>query len=308
MEPTADNAFLVYHDGLMLAHRARAGDRDYDADLLTGMLTVIQDFVTHSMKSLGDMEVKNINFGDKQLSIERGSRVYLAVLYDGDYSKELSGTMQGVVGSIEKAHWNVLDDWNGDFHDVSGLDAYLGPLFGETANDSLAAGGQNEPYMLGGEMIRQGTNLIVTTDEEVEYHIFRHLTMDRPGLCVSRRAPGDIAKVLNPAKVRHIRLSEEGGLDIVDPKEMNKDLLRLMLKFVQYNDQAVMLLDDLEFLIEVNGLEKVRSFFMVLGTLSPLRKKGVTLLSTIDPGHLGGAELIKLRTVFDKVHEYYING
>lgn len=123
------DVFLVYENGCFIAHHTRRLKPDYDHHIMTSMLTMIQSFVKDSFRDESDWGLRNISFGESQIVIERGKNVFLAAVYKGDYQKEFSEKMKGVIKDVEQEYGEVLDEWNGDLDLLRGIKDFLAPLF-----------------------------------------------------------------------------------------------------------------------------------------------------------------------------------
>src|SRR3989441_4036232 len=78
-----EEVFLRYRDGVLIYHLSRRLFQDKDEDVLGGMLTAIQEFVRDAFVYGEHRELHHLDFGQYRILIERGKRVYLAVVYAG---------------------------------------------------------------------------------------------------------------------------------------------------------------------------------------------------------------------------------
>jgi len=111
--PIVEEAFMVYDDGCLIAHVSKQERKEIDDDVLTGMLTAVQEFVKDSFKENDKWTLRKLEFGQKNILIERGMRIYIAVIYRGEASKELTDKMAEVVSRMEKEHSAELSNWDG---------------------------------------------------------------------------------------------------------------------------------------------------------------------------------------------------
>ncbi len=114
-----EEVFLVYRDGVLIYHLSRSLSQDKDEDVLSGMLTAIQEFVRDAFVYGEHRELHQLDFGDYRIMIERGDRVYLAVVYAGK-STVVRKRVRSVLDHIETAYRGVLEDWDGDMEKVAG--------------------------------------------------------------------------------------------------------------------------------------------------------------------------------------------
>jgi hypothetical protein len=137
--PSISDVFFIYRDGRLISHRSAgsAMRQELDTDLVSSMLTAVQQFVSDSLSEGGAADgVKKLEFGEKEIYIERGTSTYLAVIYTGDMNRKLNSRMRELVEKIEAAH-PELADWNGN---TAGLES-VGGLLGELAMEWQARGG-----------------------------------------------------------------------------------------------------------------------------------------------------------------------
>lgn len=115
-----EEVFLVYRDGVLIYHLSRSLSADKDEDVLSGMLTAIQEFVRDAFVYGEHRELHQLDFGDYRIMIERGRFVYLAVVYSGKSSSIVRRRVRTVLNEIELAYRTVLDKWDGDMDKVAG--------------------------------------------------------------------------------------------------------------------------------------------------------------------------------------------
>lgn len=114
-----EEVFLVYRDGVLIYHLSRSLSQDKDEDVLSGMLTAIQEFVRDAFVYGEHRELHQLDFGEYRIMIERGQHVYLAVVYSGK-GAVVRRRVRSVLDHIETAYRGVLEDWDGDMEKVAG--------------------------------------------------------------------------------------------------------------------------------------------------------------------------------------------
>ncbi len=115
-----EDVFLIGRDGILISHLSAARGEEKDEDQLSGMLTAVQDFVQDAFTYGQDRALHELEFGDYHIFIERGKRVYLAVVYKGRDSGLIRRRVKDVLGSIEAKFGKVFDAWEGDMEEVEG--------------------------------------------------------------------------------------------------------------------------------------------------------------------------------------------
>ncbi|HEY6563820.1 MAG TPA: hypothetical protein VIY86_04950, partial [Pirellulaceae bacterium] len=119
-----EHAFLIHaHDGLLLKHVTSLPHSRVHADMISGMLTAIQDFVRDSFGGSGSGGLKEVEVDDRTVWIEQGPKAMLALVISGHPPQELRELMQEVLESIHRDFAAELTRFSGDdapFTAVSG--------------------------------------------------------------------------------------------------------------------------------------------------------------------------------------------
>lgn len=97
-----EEVLLIHREtGLLLQHVSRADQVVQDSELVSGMLTALQDFVRDSFRRTGDQEIDTIELGDFKLWVQHGPVAILAVVITGTPPPELRNVLQR---TLEKIH------------------------------------------------------------------------------------------------------------------------------------------------------------------------------------------------------------
>jgi len=115
-----EEVFLVYRDGILISHLSRTMVEEQDRDVLSGMLTAVQEFVKDAFRYGQHRELHEMEFGDYHILIERGKHVYLAVVYRGRDSTMIRRKVRSVLDAVEDAYSKVLPTWDGSMETVVG--------------------------------------------------------------------------------------------------------------------------------------------------------------------------------------------
>ncbi len=115
-----EEVFLVYRDGVLISHLSRTLMREKDEDVLSGMLTAVQEFVREAFQYGEHRELHQLDFGEYRILIERGKYVYLAVVYSGEESTQIRKKVRTVIDRIEDQFGAALEKWDGDMEEVVG--------------------------------------------------------------------------------------------------------------------------------------------------------------------------------------------
>lgn len=115
-----EEVFLVYRDGVLISHLSRTLLREKDEDVLSGMLTAVQEFVREAFQYGEHRDLHQMDFGDYRILIERGKYVFLAIVYSGRESVSIHKRVRAVIAKIEHDFGPALENWDGDMEQVMG--------------------------------------------------------------------------------------------------------------------------------------------------------------------------------------------
>jgi hypothetical protein len=126
--PKIEEVFTIHKTGLLIQHAGNHGEDHEDDDIFCGMLTTVQEFIKDSFGSRDPSDLKNIEFGDKNLFMERGDYIFLAVVYTGCANKKMKERIKRTIKTIETLYRAVLDQWDGDLGRLKSIDQLTSPL------------------------------------------------------------------------------------------------------------------------------------------------------------------------------------
>ncbi|GET42680.1 OmpA family protein [Microseira wollei] len=110
-----EQVFLIHKQtGLLLQHIVAEGVVAMDADLVSAMLTAIQDFVRDSFNPATSNTLETLQYGDLTIWIEQGPYAILAGIIKGNAPKELRLTFQEAIEKIHLRQGNALRNFQGD--------------------------------------------------------------------------------------------------------------------------------------------------------------------------------------------------
>ena len=110
-----EQVFLIHREsGLLLAHAARAEQIVQDSDLVSGMLTAIQDFVRDSFTGAGGQEVDTIEMGEFNLWVQHGPAATLAAVVSGTPPPELRSVLERTLERIHSDFAPALSSFKGE--------------------------------------------------------------------------------------------------------------------------------------------------------------------------------------------------
>ena len=101
----------MYNDGRLL-HHVEAEEQKIDADIMSSMLTAVNDFVADSFGTDGYLGL--LQYGEHEVRIEKGQHCYIVAVLLGDGNKALKNVIADQVVDIENKMGNELVSWSGN--------------------------------------------------------------------------------------------------------------------------------------------------------------------------------------------------
>lgn len=110
-----EQVFLIHRKtGLLLQHVSATSGGVQDADMISGMLTAIRDFVQDSFGGNRDDSLDSFKVGEFTVRIEQGPEAVLAAVVRGTAPPELRSTLTGAIEAIHLEQSEALADFEGD--------------------------------------------------------------------------------------------------------------------------------------------------------------------------------------------------
>ena len=110
-----EQVFLIHKEtGLLLQHVVAGTAAVQDADMVSGMLTAIQDFVHDSFSTGAGDQLETLQVGELTVWIEQGPLAILAGVIRGTAPQELRDVFQSTLEKIHLQYHDALADFAGD--------------------------------------------------------------------------------------------------------------------------------------------------------------------------------------------------
>jgi len=111
----AQQVFLIHREtGLLLQHVVDPAVQTQDPDLVSSMLTAIQDFVHDSFAVGEDAGLEDFRVGDLTVWIERGRDAVLAAAIRGNAPESLRERLRETLRTVQLGWFQQLTDFSGD--------------------------------------------------------------------------------------------------------------------------------------------------------------------------------------------------
>jgi OOP family OmpA-OmpF porin len=110
-----EQVFLIHKEtGLLLQHVMATNVAAQDADMVSGMLTAIQDFVHDSFSSSEGDQLETMQVGELTVWIEQGPLAILAGVIRGTAPQELRDVFRATIENIHLQYHDALAEFSGD--------------------------------------------------------------------------------------------------------------------------------------------------------------------------------------------------
>jgi OOP family OmpA-OmpF porin len=110
-----EQVFLIEREsGLLLLHVKAGAVSTKDADMVSGMLSAIRDFVRDSFRVSEHEALDTLQVGELSVWIEQGPHAMLAAVIRGNAPTELRHTMQEAIEHVHARMSGALADFSGD--------------------------------------------------------------------------------------------------------------------------------------------------------------------------------------------------
>jgi outer membrane protein OmpA-like peptidoglycan-associated protein len=142
-----EQAFLIHREtGLLLQHVARPDQFVQDSDLVSGMLTAIQDFIRDSFAGTSNQEIDTIEFGEFNLWVQHGPAAILAAVVSGTPPPELRNILERALERVHAEYGPLLTCFTGDASGFGASQPLLEScLLGQQKQKSA---GQSKPFFI----------------------------------------------------------------------------------------------------------------------------------------------------------------
>lgn len=125
-----EQVFLIHREtGLLLRHVSARTAVVHDADMVSGMLTAIQDFVQDSFTTGQGDQLETLQVGELTVWVEQGPFAILAGVIRGNAPQELREVFQEILERIHLQYGSALKEFSGDAAVFAGTEPLLEDCF-----------------------------------------------------------------------------------------------------------------------------------------------------------------------------------
>jgi outer membrane protein OmpA-like peptidoglycan-associated protein len=121
-----EHVFLIHrHTGLLISHVAAKDAASQDPQLVSSMLTAIQDFVKDSFSGAEQQGLDTLRLGELTLWSEAGPFATLVAVIRGNPPEVLHETLRNALSRIHAERHHALESFDGDSSGLGEIDAEL---------------------------------------------------------------------------------------------------------------------------------------------------------------------------------------
>ena len=110
-----EQVFLIHrHSSLLLGHVVADNAMSNDPDMVSSMLSAIQDFIADSFHVQQEEHLRTLSLGDLTVLVEHGPYAVMALVVRGNSPSELRSSLVEVLENIHRQYAQALKAYNGD--------------------------------------------------------------------------------------------------------------------------------------------------------------------------------------------------
>ena len=110
-----EQVFLIHKEtGLLLQHVGASVAENADADMVSGMLTAIQDFVRDSFGGGSEEQLHTMQVGERSVWVEQGPHAVIAGVLRGTAPQDVRALFQEALENIHMEQKDALEEYAGD--------------------------------------------------------------------------------------------------------------------------------------------------------------------------------------------------
>jgi hypothetical protein len=130
--PKVERVFLIHEHSILITHQSVGKNHELDEDILSGMLAGVKNLISDAFGGGQEGEVqedlRKLEFGDRNILLERGNHFFIAVVFTGRANKDLASRIKGVINEIEERFTDELKGWEGYTDAFEGIDEIIATL------------------------------------------------------------------------------------------------------------------------------------------------------------------------------------
>lgn len=125
--PKIDEVFVMTKGGILLMHFSNKQTTLVDKDILSSMITVLQNFIADSFQQEGSA-LRELRLGDFNIVLSGGEFLSVVILSPEEDLKSLQKPSEKMIEEMEELNADVLEDFSGNADDLTQVDALVKKL------------------------------------------------------------------------------------------------------------------------------------------------------------------------------------
>lgn len=203
--------------GLVLQHLVAETVAARDADLVSAMLTAIQDFVQDSFNVEKGDSLETLQFGELSIWIEQGPQAVLAGVIRGNAPQELRSVFQEALERIHVEQSRALDSFQGDNAPFEASRQYLDECLRARYKAPKETPSPFLKVLIGSIVLAIGFWAFVSIQERQRWSAYLEKLNAQPGIVVTtaekRHGKYFISGLRDPLAVEPIALMKEANIN-----------------------------------------------------------------------------------------------
>lgn len=246
-----EQVFLIdRHAGLLMQHVAAPDVVVQDTDMVSGMLTAIQDFVRDSFNTTKRETLDSLQVGGLTVWIEEGPQALLAAVIRGAPPQELRDRFRQTIERIHQLHASLLEDFEGNATALAplqtDLQGCLEARYGKAKNADAAKRRPSFLPLMGAGLVLLGglTLVFLQLQQASRWQQYVQRLRSQPGLVVTQAVKEGglyhVAGLRDALAVDPQTLLMDAGLDPGDIRFSWEPYLSLRPEFVRQRAAAAL--------------------------------------------------------------------
>jgi OOP family OmpA-OmpF porin len=213
-----EQVFLIHREtGLLLQQRVADSVVIKNPDLVSGMLTAIQDFVRDSFGGQDDQKLETLRVGDFDVWIQYGPHAILAAVIRGTPPRQLEFVFTSALQNIWMRNARELENFDGDTSHFISCQEDLKACFLGQGPEHTKSGGFLWGIVATVLMIALGAWIVVSWRERAHWQDYVNRVRAQPGVVVTSAEKHDgnyhLEGLRDPLAVDPATLLEGSGLN-----------------------------------------------------------------------------------------------
>ena len=216
-----EELFLIHREtSLSLLHVSADAESAQDSDMVSGMLSAIQDFARDGLKAGQDAALEEFRVGELQVWIAPGRHAYLAAAIRGNPPRELRTMLEETIESVHILKASALAKFEGDAAEFESLRPELEAcLRAQYAKEQERGRGTGWAWLVIAVVLAAiAAAVIIELRREAQWSDFVGRLRAQPGITVTEAArhwfsPARVAGLRDPLAADPVAIAREAKLN-----------------------------------------------------------------------------------------------